>query len=61
MSKVFQFFRDVRLELSKVVWPSRSETIRYTITVIVFSIVIAAILGAADYGLLKAFEAAISR
>lgn len=56
MSKIIQFFRDVRAEMSKVIWPSRKDTIRYTITVIVFSIVMAGILGAADFGLLKGFE-----
>jgi len=61
MTRVFQFFRDVKAELFKVVWPTRQETIRYTITVIIFSIVIAAILGAADYGLLKLFEKLISK
>lgn len=59
MSRVFQFFRDVKAELFKVVWPTRQETIRYTVTVIVFSLVIASILGAADFGLLKGFEAII--
>lgn len=57
MTRVFQFFRDVRMELGKVVWPSRSETIRYTVTVIIFSVVIAIILGAADYGLFKGVQA----
>ena len=56
MSSIIQFFRDVKIELFKVVWPSRGETIRYTVTVIIFSIVVALILGAADYGLLKLFE-----
>jgi preprotein translocase subunit SecE len=56
MSKIIQFFRDVRAEMGKVIWPSRRDTIRYTATVIVFSLVIAAILGAADFGLLKGFE-----
>lgn len=50
------FFKEVYGELQKVVWPSRKQTIRYTTTVIVFSVVVAAILGAADYGLLKLFE-----
>lgn len=57
--KITNFFKGVRSELSKVVWPTRYDTVRYTITIIVFSIVIAAILGAADYGLLKGFEALI--
>lgn len=59
MSKIIQFFRDVKAEMSKVVWPSRRDTIRYTATIIVFSIIMAAILGAADYGLLKGFQALI--
>lgn len=59
MSKIIQYFRDVQSEVLKVIWPSRQDTIRYTITVIVFSLVLAAILGAADFGLLKGFEALI--
>lgn len=56
MSRIFQFFRDVRAEVGKVIWPSRTDTLRYTIMVIAFSLIIAAILGAADFGLLKGFE-----
>lgn len=56
MSKIINFFREVRSELSKVIWPSRRDTIRYTAMVIVFSIVMAIILGAADLGLLKGLE-----
>ena len=56
-----QFFRDVKSELFKVVWPTRKETIRYTVTVIVFSLVIAAILGAADLGLITGFQKLINR
>ncbi len=59
MSKFIQFFRDVRSEITKVIWPTRQDAIRYTLTVIVFSLVLAAILGAADFGLLKGFEALI--
>jgi preprotein translocase subunit SecE len=59
MTKIFQFFKDVRAEITKVIWPTRYDTIRYTITVIVFSLVLAAVLGAADFGLLKGFEAII--
>ena len=56
-----QFLVQVRSELAKVVWPSRSETVRYTLTVIVFSIVVSLILGAADFLLLKLFEAILNR
>ncbi len=60
MNKVIQFFKEVKAELWKVVWPSRRDAIRYTITILVFSLVVAAILGAADFGLLKGFEALIN-
>ena len=51
-----QFLGEVKAELAKVVWPTRKETIKYTITVIVFSIVIALVLGLADLGILSLFE-----
>jgi preprotein translocase SecE subunit len=53
---MFKFLSEVRSELSKVVWPSSGDTIRYTVTVIVFSILVSLILGAFDYLLLKVFE-----
>ena len=61
MSKIINFFRDVLAELRKVVWPTRRDTIRYTITVILFSLAVAFILGAADYGLLKGFTAILNK
>ena len=61
MGKIIQFFRDVRAEMTKVIWPSRTDAVRYTVTVIVFSIVMAAILGGADFGLLKGFEKIITK
>lgn len=56
MSKFFRFFAEVKAELWKVVWPTRTQTIQYTLVVIVFSVLMAAILGAADLGLLRLFE-----
>jgi len=53
---MFKFLGEVKNELAKVVWPTRAETIKYTLTVIVFSVVVAFVLGAFDYGLLKLFE-----
>lgn len=61
MGKIIQFFIEVKNELSKVVWPSRAQTIRYTGTVILFSLAVAVLLGAADYGLIKLLEKVVSR
>lgn len=58
---MFQFLIEVKNELAKVVWPSRNDTIRYTITVIVFSLVVSAILGAFDYLLLTIFASILAR
>ena len=46
--KIFDYFKDTRAELKHVNWPTRSQAIGYTIIVIVFSGVIAALLGAFD-------------
>ena len=61
MTKFFQFFGEVYAELQKVVWPTKKETIKYTLTVIAFSIVVSIILGAADFALLKIFEKIITK
>lgn len=46
-----QFFREVRVELTKVTWPSKKQTIGSTAVVIVFVFVIAIFLGMVDIGL----------
>lgn len=61
MANPWQFIREVRSELTKVVWPTRRETIRVTLGVIALCLVMAAVLGAADYGLTKLIEYAIAK
>ena len=39
---------DVKIELARVSWPSRKQTIQYTLAVIVMSLLVAAFLGALD-------------
>jgi preprotein translocase subunit SecE len=46
-----QFFREVRIELKKVTWPSRKETIASTSVVLVTVILVAFFLGIVDLGL----------
>jgi len=47
--KIITFFKEVVLEVKKVNWPTRKETIRYTLIVIVISVIVATILGAFDF------------
>jgi preprotein translocase subunit SecE len=46
----FTFFADVIGELRKVTWPSRRDTIRLTIIVILVCGAVGAFLGVLDYG-----------
>ncbi|MDD4333834.1 MAG: preprotein translocase subunit SecE [Candidatus Pacebacteria bacterium] len=42
------FIQDIFAELKKVTWPTKGETIKYVTNVIVFSFIVAAILGLLD-------------
>ena len=46
-----QFLREVRVELKKVTWPSRAQTIGSTIVVIILVMIISLFLGMVDSGL----------
>jgi len=48
-TKIATFLKEVRLEMKKVNWPTRQETIRYTLIVLGISIAIAAFLGSLDF------------
>jgi len=48
-SNIFKFIKESRDELKKVSWPSRQTTIRYTVIVIVSSLVVGAVTGGFDY------------
>jgi preprotein translocase subunit SecE len=61
MSKVFSFFGEVKSELMKVIWPTRAQTLQYTAAIILFSVVMAIILGAVDLGLLQIFEKLLAK
>ncbi|MFA6382896.1 MAG: preprotein translocase subunit SecE [Parcubacteria group bacterium] len=49
MNKITQFLREAKAELLKVNWPSRQQSINYTLMVIAISIVVALFLGGLDY------------
>lgn len=61
MNTVVSFVREVRVELSKVVWPKRQEVVRLTLIVLVISIIFGAFTGGLDYIFTKLLEALVSR
>ena len=47
--KIVTFFQEVKMEIKKVNWPTKKETIRYTLIVIAISIAVAIYLGGLDF------------
>ena len=56
MSMPITFLREVRDELKKVVWPTRQETIRLTLVVIVVSLFVGLFLGGLDFVFTKLLQ-----
>ena len=48
IQKIKNYLREVRLEMKKVNWPTRKETIKYTIIVVSICVVVAIFLGGLD-------------
>lgn len=48
-TKIITFLQEVRLEMKKVNWLTRQETIRYTLIVIGISVAVAVVLGVFDF------------
>ena len=49
MSKITEYFKEIKAELKHVVWPSKNQTILYTLIVIVLSVLVAYFLGIFDF------------
>ncbi len=49
MPNIFSFFNEVKEELLKVTWPSREQTVRYTILVVIVAVAVGLFLGGLDY------------
>lgn len=56
-----KFLKEVRLELSKVVWPKKEEVIKLTLTVLIISAIVGLYVGALDFIFTKLLEFIISR
>ncbi len=57
----FKFVSDIISELKKVTWPSRREATYLTSLVIIFTVVVAIILGVIDYGFSKLMNVILLR
>ncbi len=53
VGKASQFFKEAKMELKKVKWPTRKELLASTAVVIVLTLIISLFLGLVDFGLIK--------
>lgn len=58
MPNIITFLKEVKEELIKVAWPTREQTIRYTILVIIVTVAVGLFLGGLDY-ILTIFTASL--
>lgn len=49
LGRIKNYFKEVKVEMGKVKWPTKNQTVNYTLVVIGVSVVVAAFLGALDY------------
>ena len=61
MKPAINYLKEVRLELSKVVWPKREEVIKLTLIVIIISVIVGLYLGALDFIYTKLLELLVKR
>ncbi len=57
---VVKYFREAKVELEKVSWPTRKDTIMYSTLVFALSVATAAFIGVLDLGLTQGLEKLIS-
>lgn len=49
LEKIKTFLKETKVELKKVNWPTRAETIKHTLIIIGVSLVVAIFLGGLDF------------
>jgi preprotein translocase subunit SecE len=60
IDRVVLFFREVKVEIKKISWPQRKETIASTSIVIIIVLIIGIFLGIVDVGLARLVKLILS-
>ena len=60
IEKIKEYFKSSWQELKQVNWPTKKETIRYTVEVLELAAILALILGLADWGFMQLIRAIIN-
>lgn len=56
MTSPVAFLKEVRIELAKVVWPTRDQLVRLTALVLGISLIVGLFIGAVDFIFFKIME-----
>ena len=59
LQNISDYIRDVRVEMSKVTWPTRDELRESTVVVLVMVLIMTVFIGIVDWILSRAFEALV--
>ena len=60
VDQVIEFLKEVKLEMSKVVWPDKEEVIKLTLIVFIISGIIGAYVGALDITFTRLLESLLT-
>jgi preprotein translocase subunit SecE len=58
---IIDFLATVRVELTKVVWPTPQQTLKLTVIVILVTVIVGFFVGGIDLALTKLFEIVLNR
>jgi preprotein translocase subunit SecE len=61
MATITEYLKEVKAEMAHVTWPTKRDTVLFTIGVLVISIVVAYYLGLLDYLFTRALDALLNR
>ncbi len=61
MQALVNYLSEVKVELSKVVWPKREEVIKLTLIVVSISFAVGAFVGILDFAFTKLLEFTVAR
>ena len=61
MNRALDFLREVRVELAKVVWPTRQQTFKLTLIVIIVTLSVGFFIGGIDFLLQRLTNALLFR
>ena len=54
-----RLLKETKLELKQVNWPTRQQAVNFTVVVVAFSVLVAILLGAFDFGFVSLLELVI--